>query len=61
MIEIYRSKYRIFGQRWYWRLTAANNRVVAASSEGFYDRVGALENARLTYTMLAAHFASTKP
>ena len=50
--EIYESDSAFGSERWRWHLIAANNRIVAASSEGFARKEEAEENARLTYEML---------
>ncbi len=47
-LTYYRSRTWTLKQLWRWRLTADNNRIVAASSEGFVDERGAKENALLT-------------
>jgi uncharacterized protein YegP (UPF0339 family) len=46
--ELYRARTLLLKQRWRWRLVAANNEIVAASSEGFVTRYGAAANAKLT-------------
>ncbi len=45
--EIYRSLSLFLKQRFRWRVTAANNEIVGASSEGFNTRYGAAANAKL--------------
>lgn len=52
-LEFYEVVTPVKSDRWRWRITAANGRIVAASSEGFARREGAVENATLTYNMLA--------
>jgi uncharacterized protein YegP (UPF0339 family) len=52
-LEFYETVKPSPGDRWRWRVVAANGRIVAASSEGFARRDGAVENATLTYNMLA--------
>ena len=37
-----------FVKQWYWRLTASNGRILDASSEGFYNRLDCVHNARKT-------------
>tara|TARA_R110000868_G_scaffold234980_1_gene488681 strand:+ start:2297 stop:2509 length:213 start_codon:yes stop_codon:yes gene_type:complete len=37
-----------FIKQWYWRLTASNGRILDASSEGFFNKVDCIHNARKT-------------
>jgi uncharacterized protein YegP (UPF0339 family) len=46
--EIYSARTLLLKQKFRWRLVAENNRIVAASSEGFNSRYGAAANAKLT-------------
>lgn len=41
-------------QRYRWKIMGDNNKIVCASSEGFYTHAHALENARLTRDGLVA-------
>lgn len=40
-----------------WRVTAANNEIVAASHKGFTTEGGAKNNILMTYTMISAYLA----
>jgi hypothetical protein len=57
-LETYPTRSLFRGERWRWRLVAANNKIVAASSEGFVTRDGAVKNAQLTYLGLAQVFTA---
>lgn len=47
-------------KEWRWRVTADNSQIVAASSEGFHDRVGCFNNARRTWRYLNAAMIAGK-
>ncbi len=47
-LEFYKALTIFPSQRHRWKLIAYNNRVVAASSEGFSSEAGARQNAHLT-------------
>jgi len=49
MIEFYLDK---AGEH-RWRVTAANGEIIAAASEGYYTRTGAMANAKLVHIALA--------
>lgn len=50
--EVYEVVTPLKSERWRWRVIAPNGRIVAASSEGFFSKEGAEENAHLTHSML---------
>ena len=54
MLEFKPHRTLFLTQRWRWTLTGENNRIVAASSEGFVTEYGARRNAELTRDMLNA-------
>jgi len=45
---------------WRWRVTANNGEIVAAGSEGFYDRRGAIQNAQRVWRYLNAAMIAGK-
>lgn len=48
-LTIYRT---LFRREWRWRLKGGNNKIIAASSEGFRNRVDCVNNIKLTYVGL---------
>lgn len=52
-LEFYQGK----DDQWYWRLTAANNEIVGASSEAFSSQPAAVNNFLLLITMGNAEVA----
>lgn len=50
MFEIYPGK----DGQWYWRLWANNGRMLAAPSEGFYNKRACIKNAQATRDGLAS-------
>ena len=56
LFEVVKTRTILLAQRFRWRITAANNKIIASSSEGFYSHNGALANAMLVREALNEAF-----
>jgi uncharacterized protein YegP (UPF0339 family) len=57
-MKTYEVKFRkhLITRQWRWKIKADNGKIIASSSEGFFNRIDCERNAELTGLAIQKHF-----